>query len=107
MSFGWKVRVCYTSPHPGQNADGTTRVSTNPWSALVSAPEGGPQARWVRIDEFPADKGWQPPYPTRLLKLGQCSEGWIAIKHDNPDLQFTALRYHPADFGDMVTWPTS
>ncbi|MFC6359428.1 hypothetical protein [Luteococcus peritonei] len=73
----------------------------------MSAPEGGPQARWVRIDEFPADKGWQPPYPTRLLKLGQCSEGWIAIKHDNPDLQFTALRYHPADFGDMVTWPTS
>lgn len=98
------MRVCYTSAHPDQNADGTTRVSTNPWSVLVRDGEGGQEGRWTAIDEFPTDKGWEPPYPTRLIKVGQCAEGWLAIKDDNPDLQYTAIRYAPADFGDQVTW---
>lgn len=104
ISHGWKVRVCYTSPHPGQNADGTTRVSTNPWSVLVRDGEGGQEGRWVRIDDFPADKGWAPSYPVRRISVGQCAEGWIAIRDENPDLQWLAIRYAPADFGDQVTW---
>lgn len=108
ISHGWKVRVCYTAPHPRRNADGTTRVSTNPWSVLVRDGEAhGSGSRWVRIDEFPQDGGWDPPYPDRLMSLGQCAEGWLAIRHDNPDLQYLALRYAPADFGDRVTWETS
>lgn len=108
ISHGWKVRVCYTASHPRQNADGTTRVSTNPWSVLVRDGEAhGSGSRWVRIEEFPQDGGWDPPYTDRLISLGQCAEGWLAIRHDNPDLQYLALRYAPADFGDRVTWETS
>lgn len=104
VSHGWKVRVCYTSAHPGQNSDGTTRVSTNPWSVLVRDGEGGQEGMWVRIDDFPADKGWAPPYPSRRISVGQCAEGWLAIRDENPDLQWLAVRYAPADFGDQVTW---
>lgn len=104
ISIGWKVRVCYTSAHPEADADGATRISTDPWSVQVLDGEGGTKAVWSRISEFPADKGWQPPYPERKLALGECSEGWIAVRHENPDLQFQALRYQPAGSGDVVTW---
>ncbi|MEL4504630.1 hypothetical protein AAEX63_07315 [Luteococcus sp. H138] len=106
ISVGWKVRVCYTTAHAGQNADGTTRVSTDPWSVQVIDGEGGTKPVWTKISEFPADKGWQPPYPERRVKLGECAEGWIAVRHDNPDLQFQAVRYQPSDTGDVVTWST-
>ncbi|MEL4356666.1 MULTISPECIES: hypothetical protein [unclassified Luteococcus] len=106
ISVGWKVRTCYTKAHPQQNADGTTRVSTDPWSVQVIDGEGGTHSVWAKISEFPADKGWEPPYPQGTIKLGSCAEGWIAVRHENPDLQFQALRYQPSDFGDVVTWST-
>lgn len=107
VSIGWKVEVCYTQRHAQQNANDTTRVSTNPWSVQVRDGEGqSGKAEWLPIDRFPRDKGWEPPYETRDLKLGSCQLGWIAVRHGNPDLQWLAIRYAPADFGDEVTWTT-
>lgn len=108
VSAGWRVEVCYRRPHPNQNPDNTTRVSADPWSVQALDAEG-PDGRptWVAIDEFPRDDGWSPPYATAQLKLGSCQTGWLGVRHGNPDLQFLAVRYAPADFGDVVTWSTS
>lgn len=107
VSAGWRVEVCYRRPHPNQNADNTTRVSADPWSVQVLDAEG-PDGRptWLAINEFPRDNGWSPPYPTTQLRLGSCQTGWLGVRHGNPDLQFLAVRYAPADFGDVVTWAT-
>ncbi|WP_420176598.1 hypothetical protein [Luteococcus sp. OSA5] len=104
VSHGWKVRVCYTRAHPDANPDGTTRVSADPWSVLVRDGEGSKETSWYPLDDFPADKGWTPPYQERQLAVGDCTEGWLAIRHDNPDLQFSGLRYQPADFDEVATW---
>lgn len=107
VSAGWRVETCYRRQHPGQTPDNTTRVSSDPWSVLVLDAEG-PDGRpvWVAINEFPRDNEWSPPYPTTQLKLGRCQTGWLGVRHGNPDLQFLAVRYAPADFGDVVTWNT-
>jgi hypothetical protein len=108
ISAGWRVEACYRRPHPEQNADNTTRVSADPWSVQVLDAEGpGGRPTWLGINEFPRDNQWSPPYPTTNLKLGACQVGWLGVRHGNPDLQFLALRYAPADFGDVVTWSTS
>ncbi len=105
VSAGWRVEVCYRRPHPQQNADNTTRVSSDPWSVLVyDAEGGGGRPTWVGINEFERDNEWSPPYPTNQLRLGACQTGWLGVRHGNPDFQFQALRYAPADFGDVVTW---
>ncbi|WP_460742068.1 hypothetical protein [Mariniluteicoccus endophyticus] len=104
VSVGWKVQVCYTRPHPQQNSDGSTRVSTNPWSARIADGETGSAPRWIRIDEMPRDNAWSPNYATRTIRLGECNMGWIGVTHGNPDLLWSGLRYAPADFGDVVIW---
>lgn len=104
ISVGWKVQVCYTRPHPQQNSDGSTRVSTNPWSARIADGETGSAPRWMRIDEMPRDNAWSPGYATRTIRLGECNMGWIGVTHGNPDLLWSGLRYAPADFGDVVVW---
>lgn len=34
------LTACYVRPHPEANPDGTTRVSTDPWSVLIERPNG-------------------------------------------------------------------
>lgn len=104
ISVGWKVEVCYRAPHPGANTDGTTRISTNPWSARVVDGEVGGPAEEIALDRFPRDNAWSPPYRTRQIRLGECEFGWIGIRHDNPDLQWPAVIYQPRDFGDRIVW---
>lgn len=105
ISIGWKVRVCYRAAHSGTGADRRTRVSNNPWSVRVNDGEGpGTPPRWTAISTFPQDVGWAPEYAETRLELGGCQEGWMAVRHGNPDLQWTGLRYSPADFGDVITW---
>jgi len=104
VSHGWKVSVCHTRHHGAENADGTTRVSSDPWSAQVRDGESAQGARWVRLDDMPRDRGWVPEFREARLATGQCQTGWISVRHGNPDLQFGDVRYESADFGDTVTW---
>ena len=104
ISIGWKVRVCYAAPHPEAGSDGRTRVSNNPWSVRVRDGEGGGQAKTVPISSLPRDAGWVPEFRETRLALGECQEGWLPVKHENPDLQWNGLTYAPADFGDRITW---
>ncbi|MDO5676973.1 MAG: hypothetical protein Q4G35_05645 [Propionibacteriaceae bacterium] len=103
---GVHVKVCYASPHPGANSDGTTRTSTNPWRFGVF--DGETQTfddtRYLRVDEFPASDEFQPVFKEKQLKVGECNEGWIGIEHGTPDAAWAAMRYQPADFGDEITW---
>ncbi|NNG19287.1 hypothetical protein HJ590_06765 [Naumannella sp. ID2617S] len=104
VSIGWKVRVCYRAAHPGAGSDGKTRVSNNPWSVTFRDGEGGGQPRGASISSLPFDRGWVPEYTETRLALGQCHEGWMGVRHGNPDLMWLALTYAPADFGDRITW---
>ena len=104
---GVKVRVCYAAPHPEANADGTTRVSPDPWRFGVydgetQLPEDTQYPRPAELGE-PTDE-FGPLLEARQVALGECNEGWIAVEHGNPDLAWTAARYQPADFGDEITW---
>lgn len=98
---GARVTVCYTHPHPGANADGTARTSTNPWTLGWVH---GPDPVWS-LDAQALSSAWHPVYTERLLRPGQCNTGWIAI-----DIQETAyashigMRYAPADFDFGGTW---
>ena len=104
ISAGYRVQVCYAAPHPSANADGTTRVSTDPWSFLVRDGESGGRYRQVPVGELPRDWAWSPSYRETLLRAGECSTGWIGVRHGSPDLQWGGIVYQPADFGDRVTW---
>lgn len=104
VSIGWKVRVCYQAPHPGAGNDGRTRVSNNPWSVRLRDAEGGGRWKSVPIGSLPHDAGWVPEFRETRLGLGECQEGWLPVKHDNPDLQWSGLSYAPVDFGDRITW---
>ena len=105
VSAAYRVQVCYVRPHAEANADGTTRVSTNPWSFRLRDGEGGPASySSVPVSEFTRDWSWTPSYRERKLKVGQCNTGWIGVKVTNPDLQWGGIVYSPSDFGDRVTW---
>lgn len=100
------VKVCYAVEQPEANADGTTLTSTDPWRFGVY--DGETQTveavRFLRVSEFPASSEWSPAYETKLLTVGECNEGWIAVADGNPDLARPFVRYQPADFGDEITW---
>lgn len=99
------VKVCYTHPHSGANADGTTRVSRDPWSfGLLDAESMESEYTFVKAREIPISTHWTPVYNETRLSPGQCNEGWLAVHHGNPDLWISYIRYAPADFGDRVTW---
>lgn len=104
--MGVLVRVCYAAAHPDANDDGTTRTSTDPWSFGVYDGEGGTidDVEFVRVDEFPPSSHWSPTYETRLLRVGECNEGWIQVSDGNPDLARPYIRYSPQDFGDDIRW---
>lgn len=104
VSAGWKVRVCYTRGHPGANPDGTTRVSRDPWSVSVRDGEGAEPAQWQPLGDFEHDTTWTPDYTEKQLRVGECNEGWLGIKHGSPDLVFDGIRYAPADFEGAATW---
>ena len=106
ISYGVQIKTCYTKAHPGQGADGTTRVSTDPWSLRVRDGESSNPWKWYPVSEFPKDSGWSPEFKEQKLKVGECATGWIPIKHENPDLQWGGVKYAPADFGDVVIWTT-
>ncbi len=105
ISIGFRIEVCYRKPHAGAAGDGTTRVSTDPWSFLVRDGEG-PQTSYkaVPVSTFPRDWAWSPSYRETRLAPGSCNVGWIGIRHENPDLQWGGIVYAPADFGDRITW---
>lgn len=97
------VTVCYRSPHPDANADGTTRVSTDPWSVLVQTPDGGLRA--TPVSELPRTNfGLNPQYSETLLSPGQCQMGWITVIPSGGG-RFAGVKYAPRDFPtDTVTW---
>lgn len=100
----WDIEVCYTSEHPGQNEDGTTRVSTDPWSVLARDGEGTEDYEWYPIGDFEQNSEKSPAFTETQLAVGDCTRGWLTADHGNPDLQFAGLRYAPADFDEEVTW---
>lgn len=105
---GAKVRVCYTHPHAEANADGTTRVSTNPWSFGVRDLEGATSSKYTFVGVGEFDRaGWTPAYREKGISVGECNSGWISVAHGSPDLDFSYLRYAPRDFGDKITWELS
>lgn len=107
VSAAYRVQVCYVRPHAEANSDGSTRVSTNPWSFRLRDGEGGPASySSVPVSEFTRDWSWTPSYRETKLKVGQCNTGWIGVKVTNPDLQWGGIVYSPSDFGDRVTWTT-
>ncbi len=79
-------------------------MSNNPWSVEFRDGETGGPTVWRTIPSLPFDQGWVPEYRETRLAVGECQEGWMGVRHDNPDLQWTGLRYAPADFGDVITW---
>ncbi|AQP47688.1 hypothetical protein BW730_09480 [Tessaracoccus aquimaris] len=98
------VTVCYVAPQPDANADGTTRTSTDPWFFEVIDGETGKASGFHGVAEFPPSENWSPRYQERLLKVGECNSGWVAVAPGNPDLVLPTLRYSPADFGDEILW---
>ena len=100
------VKVCYVAPHPGANADATSRTSTDPWSFGVYDGETQTVAdvKYVPVKSFESSSEWAPAYEAKQLKVGECNEGWIAVHDGNPDLARAFVRYAPADFGDEITW---
>lgn len=103
-SIGWQVRVCYSARHPDAGSDDRVRVSNEPWSVEFRDGETDGPTQWQAIRELPHDSGWAPQYATKRLALGECNEGWMAVRHGNPHLQWTGLRYAPANSGDTVVW---
>lgn len=105
VEIGALVKVCYTHAHPGANADGTTRVSRDPWAfGLLDGEAGETKYRYIPVGKFDQGESWKPLYEARKLKVGECNSGWLSIHHGNPDLWVHYLRYAPADFGDRITW---
>ncbi|MGJ3509041.1 hypothetical protein [Enemella sp. A6] len=100
----WDVEVCYTKEHPKQNADGTTRVSPDPWSAEVRDGEGPEETKWIPVGDWDQVSERQPTFSEKQLKVGECSRGWLSAKHENPDLLFSGLKYAPEDFKDEAIW---
>ena len=106
VATGYQVEVCYARAHPDANADGTTRTSTDPWRVGVydGETQTPPDVAYLPVSEFPVTDEFGVPYEERLLRVGECNSGWIAMEHHNPDLAWLTLRYAPQDFGDEVTW---
>lgn len=105
VEAGVEVSVCYTNAHPEANADGTTRVSRDPWSfGLLDAESGETDYTFYRVNTFEVGKKWLPVYQEKLLKVGQCNTGWVSIANGAPDFWIKYVRYLPADFGDTITW---
>lgn len=102
--IGWLVQVCSVRTGPFSEADGTTRVSLDPWLVEVIDGEGGVRPEWIRFTDLPPGAAFQPVYGARYLKPGQCQRGYIQSDHGNPDLLWLGLRYAPASTGDQVTW---
>lgn len=103
---GVEVEVCYAAEHPDANADGTTRVSTDPWRFGVydGETQTDDDTQFLPVTEFEATNAFTPVYEETQLTVGQCQSGWIAVDHGNPDLAWVSVRYQPADFGDVITW---
>ena len=102
--WGARVKVCYTHPHPSANADGTTRVSTDPWE-FGFGPDGG----GVHYDKDPTidthvSDYWKPAYGETRLALGQCHSGWVTVGLVEGAVGFRGMRYAPSDFPISATW---
>ncbi|WP_461104495.1 hypothetical protein [Tessaracoccus terricola] len=97
-SAGFLARVCYAAAHPDANADGTTRVSTNPWSVGLGG-SGASALQFWRVDDL-STITWPQSYGETKLRVGECNEGWVAVKTD----PISAVRYAPRDFGDVIIW---
>ena len=97
------VTVCYVHPHPQANPDGTTRVSTDPWSVLIERPNGSyEQVPLSDLNQTTAGLGLQ--YGEELLHLGQCQTGWITVSPPGYG-RFSGMKYSPKDFpNDTATW---
>lgn len=97
------VKVCYVRPHPGANQDGTTRVSTDPWSVLIQRTDGSLVP--VPVGQLsPTSAAPVPRYVERLLRLGECQTGWITVKAPQGG-SFAGMRYAPKDFPtDSAMW---
>ena len=100
------VTACYVRPHPDANPDGTTRVSTDPWSVLVERPNGSlVQVPVSHLSQ--TDGGTAPQYTEDLLSVGQCQTGWITVTPPGNGT-FAGMKYAPRDFpNDTVTWQWS
>jgi hypothetical protein len=98
--------VCYVEPHPQANPDGTTRVSTDPWSVLIERPNGSyDQVPVSNLDQTTAGLG--PRNGDGLLQLGRCQTGSITFTPPGYG-RFAGMKYSPADFPtDTVTWSWS
>jgi hypothetical protein len=97
------MTVCYVRPHPEANADGTTRVSTDPWSVLIQQPNGSHEQMAVSSVGQTAS-GLSPRYGEDLLQLGQCQTGWITLSPPGSG-RFAGMKYAPSDFpDDTATW---
>lgn len=103
---GVEVEVCYAAAHPEANADGTTRVSTDPWRFGVYDGETQLESdvQFLPVTEFEPTTAFTPAYEETQLQVGECNTGWIAVEHGNPDLAWASVRYQPGDFGDVITW---
>lgn len=102
--FGAKVKVCYTHVHPDAGSDGKVRVSRDPWSFGILAPEIRTDLAYAEVDEFPSSKLWTPLFSETRLALGACQTGYISAAHGNPDMYIETLRYAPAGSADRITW---
>jgi hypothetical protein len=97
------VTACYVRPHPDANPDGTTRVSTDPWSVLVEGTNGS-LAQVPVSDLIQTNVGMSPQYAEGLLSVGGCQTGWITVTPPGTG-RFAGMKYAPNDFpNDAVTW---
>lgn len=89
----FQVEVCLLTPAEPE-PDGTTRVSTDPWT-LDTSTELGIKAR--PSTEF------TPAFPAEArLTVGQCASGWIEFD-DAPEAHSVALSYRNS-LGEHAIW---
>ena len=96
------VTVCYVRPHPGANPDGSTRVSTDPWSLMIERRDGS--IAEVPVSELARSSAPGPRYTEALVDVGECQTGWISVTPPG-DGTFAGMKYAPKDFPqDTATW---
>jgi hypothetical protein len=100
--WGVNVAVCYVKAHPEARADGTTRVSTDPWSLIIRT--GSREKQTLAVSRLALSGGWEPSYGGDYIRVGECRTGWITVKALASG-KFVGVRYTPRDFpGDAATW---
>lgn len=106
-AMGFLVYVCYRNEHPDADADGKVGVGPDTWLFGVYDGETDEDTRFARASELgePTEEFGELLEDNDLL-VDQCDSRWIAVRHDNPDLDWRSIRYQSAE-GDEITWPLS